>query len=409
MKRKITLAWRNLWRNKKRTYITLGSVTFAVIVATMMRGLQLGTYDKMLDDAIKSSTGHVALMDKLYWDDKTLLNSMEFPLELEETLNNDENIEFWVPQLLSGALVSSGQHTRGVLVQGVNPEVQDRQIGLANKIISGQYLQDGDQSVLIGKELSQFLRIDVGDTVVLLGQGYMGVTAAGKYPVKGIFDHPMAEFNKRMVFLPLATAQYLFFMDGRLTNVNLVLKDNDEVKETQVYYESKMDTTLLEARGWRSMNREILSGIESDNFFGKIMISILYMVIGFGLFGTILMMTMERKKEFSIMIAIGMRRAKLLTQVILESIMIASLGAVAGLIISFPIVYFYYLNPIPVPEESAEMYRQMNMEPILQISIKPGYMILQFAIVLGVSVIASIIPLNNIMKFNIVDIIRGRQ
>ena len=409
MKRKITLAWRNLWRNKKRTYITLGSVTFAVIVATMMRGLQLGTYDKMLDDAIKSSTGHVALMDKLYWDDKTLLNSMEFPLELEETLNNDENIEFWVPQLLSGALVSSGQHTRGVLVQGVNPEVQDRQIGLANKIISGQYLQDGDQSVLIGKELSQFLRIDVGDTVVLLGQGYMGVTAAGKYPVKGIFDHPMAEFNKRMVFLPLATAQYLFFMDGRLTNVNLVLKDNDEVKETQVYYESKMDTTLLEARGWRSMNREILSGIESDNFFGKIMISILYMVIGFGLFGTILMMTMERKKEFSIMIAIGMRRAKLLTQVILESIMIASLGAVAGLIISFPIVYFYYLNPIPVPEESAEMYRQMNMEPILQISIKPGYMILQFAIVLGVSIIASIIPLNNIMKFNIVDIIRGRQ
>lgn len=409
MSRKITLAWRNLWRNKKRTYITLASVTFAVVVATMMRGLQLGTYDKMLDDAIKSSTGHVALMDKLYWEDKTLLNSMEFSSELKTTLDHDEKIKFWVPQLMSGALVSSGQHTRGVLVQGVDPEVQDLQIGLANKVIEGTYLQDDDSSVLIGKELSEFLRIGVGDTIVLLGQGYMGVTAAGKYPIQGIFDHPMAEFNKRMVFLPLATAQYLFFMDGRLTNVNLVLKDNDEVEETQAYYESKMDTTLLEARGWRSMNREILSGIESDNFFGKIMISILYMVIGFGLFGTILMMTMERKKEFSIMIAIGMRRTKLLTQVILESIMIAALGAMAGLILSFPVVYFYYLNPIPVPEESAEMYRQMNMEPILQISIKPGYMLLQFAIVLGVSIVASIIPLNNILKFNIVDIIRGRQ
>ncbi|MEP3387653.1 MAG: FtsX-like permease family protein [Reichenbachiella sp.] len=409
MRRKITLAWRNLWRNKKRTYITLGSVTFAVVIATMMRGLQLGTYDKMLDDAITASTGHVALMDKLYWEDKTLLNSMEFSEDLESTLDSDERIDFWVPQLMSGVLASSGPHTRGVLIQGVDPAVQDRQIGLADKIIEGDYLDDNDEAVLIGKELSQFLRIGVGDTLVLLGQGYMGVTAAGKYPIKGVFDHPMAEFNKRMIFLPLHAAQYLFFMEGRLTNVNLVLKDNDEVEETQAYYESIMDTTLLEARGWRLMNREILSGIESDNFFGKIMIGILYMVIGFGLFGTILMMTMERKKEFSIMIAIGMRRTKLLTQVILESIMIAGLGALAGLIISFPVVYFYYLNPIPVPEESAEMYRQMNMEPILQISIKPGYMLLQFAIVLGVSIVASVIPLNNILKFNIVDIIRGRQ
>lgn len=409
MKRKIILAWRNLWRNKKRTYITLASVTFAVVIATMMRGLQLGTYDKMLDDAITSTTGHVALMDKLYWDDKTLLNSMEFPPNLEEVLRADPNLDFWVPQLISGALVSSGQHTRGVLVQGVDPQVQDRQINLSEKIIEGSYLSDEDEAVLIGKELSLFLRIGVGDTIVLLGQGYMGVTAAAKYPIKGIYDHPMAEFNKRLVFLPLATAQYLFFMEGRLTNVNLVLKDNEEVSNTQTYYQSKMDTTLLEARGWRTMNKEILSGIESDNFFGKIMIGILYMVIGFGLFGTILMMTMERKKEFSIMIAIGMRRTKLLTQVILESIMIAGIGALAGLIISFPVVYFYYLNPIPVPEESADMYRQMNMEPILQISIKPGYMVLQFAVVLCVSIVASVIPLNNIMKFNIVDIIRGRQ
>lgn len=409
MKRKIVLAWRNLWRNKKRTHITLASVTFAVVIATMMRGLQLGTYDKMIGDAIKSTTGHVAIMDKLYWDDKTLLNSMVFSTALEKTLKNDQNLDFYVPQVLSGALVSSGPHTRGVLVQGVDPEVQDSQIKLSGKIIAGSYLNDDDEAVLIGKELSQFLRIGVGDTIVLLGQGYMGVTAAGKYPVKGVYDHPMAEFNKRLVFLPLAAAQYLFFMEGRLTNVNLILKDYEEAENTLAFYQSKIDTTLLEARGWESMNKEVLSGIESDNFFGKIMIGILYMVIGFGLFGTILMMTMERRKEFSIMIAIGMRRTKLLGQVILESIMIAGMGALVGLVISFPVVYFYYLNPIPVPEESAEMYRQMNMEPILQISIKPGYMILQFAIVLMVSIIASVIPLNNIMKFNIVDIIRGRQ
>jgi ABC-type antimicrobial peptide transport system permease subunit len=107
--------------------------------------------------------------------------------------------------------------------------------------------------------------------------------------------------------------------------------------------------------------------------------------------------------------AIGMQDYKLITQVILESIFIAAIGAVVGLIISFPVVYFYSLNPIPVPEESAQMYRDLNMEPVLSISTKPGYMVVQFVIVLIISLIASIFPLYNILKFNIVDIIRGRQ
>lgn len=409
MTKKVILAWRNLWRNKKRTYITLASVIFAVVIATMMRGLQLGSYDKMLNDAIRSTTGHVALMDKLYWDDKTLINSMEFSPELENALNNDPEVDFWAPQIMSGALISSGQHTRGIMVQGISPSIQDEQIGLASKVIEGEYLSDNDQAVLIGKELALFLRASVGDTVVLLGQGYMGVTAAGKYPIKGIYDHPMMEFNKRIAFLPLAEAQYLYFMEGRLTNVNIVLNDSDAIQEAQGYYETHMDTVLLEAKSWESMNREMLSSIESDNFFGLIMIGILYMVIGFGLFGTILMMTMERKKEFSIMIAIGMRRTKLFTQVIIESVMIAGLGSLIGLIISFPAVWFYYKNPITITGESAEIYLQMNMEPVIQISTRPDYMVAQFGIILLVSILASIIPLNNILKFNIVDIIRGRQ
>jgi ABC-type lipoprotein release transport system permease subunit len=409
MIKQLTMAWRNLWRNKKRTHITLASVTFAVIIATLMRGMQLGSYDKMLSDAIRSTTGHVALMDKLYWDDKTLINSMAYSQELTQALDADPKIDFWAPQVVSGCLVSSGAFTRGVMVQGISPAGQDKQMDLSSKMIEGAYLDPNDEAVLIGKELAQYLRLSIGDTVVLLGQGYMGVTAAGKYPVKGIFDHPMLQFNKRIVFLPLEAAQTLFFMEDRLTNLNIVLNDSESVQEIQNYYEARMDTTWLEARGWREMNREMLSGIESDDFFGRIMIGILYMVIGFGLFGTILMMTMERKKEFSIMIAIGMRRTKLLWQVILESVMIAGLGALAGLILSFPVVYYFYKNPIQIPEESVELYQQMNMEPILPVSIKPGYMLMQFVIVLMVSIVASVIPLNSIMKFNIVDIIRGRQ
>ncbi len=409
MKRKLILGWRNLWRNKKRTYITLASITFAVVIATFMRGLQLGSYDKMIDDTIRSTTGHVALMDKLYWEDKTLINSLHLPGDVVNYLNADDRIEFWAEEISAGCLVSSGKQTRGVMVMGVNPGVQDQQIRLKDKIIEGQYLDREDDAVLIGKELAQFLQLSAGDTVVLFGQGYMGVTAAAKYPIKGIFDHPMADFNKRLVFLPLLSAEYLFFMEERRSAVHVVLNDKDLIPQVRTDLLGIVDTTLLEVRHWETMNEEILSAIESDNFFGVIMIGILYMVIGFGIYGTILMMTMERKKEFSIMIAIGMRRTRLISHVIIESIYIAALGSVAGLILSFPLIFFYAANPIEITGDNMEVYREMNIEPILAISTNAGYMISQFAIVLILSIVASLLPLRNILKFEIVDIIRGRQ
>jgi len=382
---------------------------FAVVIATFMRGLQLGSYDKMLYDAIRSSSGHLALMDKLYWEDKTLDNSMELTADLEAKLNGDENIELWVPAILGGGLASVENNTRGVIVEGVDPIKKDLQIRFKEKLIEGEYLSTDDQSILIGKDLAAFLQVEIGDTVVLLGQGFRGMTAAGVYPVKGIFDHPMAAYNRRFVFMPLTACQNLFFMDHRVTSVNLVLHDPSKIPAETEYYRTTIDTTTLEVRSWQLMNKDMLSAIESDNFFGKIMIGVLYMVIGFGIFGTILMMTLERKREFSIMMAIGMQPQRLIFQVILESIYIAAMGAVIGLVISFPIIFFYSINPIPITGESAEMYRDLNIEPILSISTKPGYMLVQFGIVLVISLVASIIPMYNIMKFNIVDIIRGRQ
>ena len=408
MKKHLIMAWRNLWRNRKRTNITLASIVFAVVIATFMRGMQLGSYDKMTTDVIKSTTGHMAIMDQLYWDDKTLINSMDFPYSLEQELNNDAQIDFWAPEITGACLASSGPHTRGVMVLGVDPQIQDRQMRMKEKIIAGSYLAYDDEAVLIGKDLAQYLRMGVGDTLVLFGQGYQGVTAAAKYPVKGIFDHPMADFNRRLAVLPLPSAQYLFYMEGRVTNVNIVLKNPEDYDEVSERYLADIDTSLLEVRSWQLMNKELLSGIESDNFFGKLMISILYMVIAFGIFGTILLMTMERNKEFSIMIAIGMQRSQLIGLVIIESIYLAAIGAVIGLIISFPVVYFYANHPIEITGDAAQRFHELNMEPILAISTHADYMVAQFLTVLLISLIASIIPLRNINHFNIVDIIRGK-
>ncbi len=402
------LAWRNLWRNRKRTFITLASIVFAVIIATFMRGIQLGSYEKMLNDAIQNTSGHIAIMGKDYWEDKSLINSMPVDSHMDSLIQSNPLVEVSIPKITSGCLVSFGNATRGVLVMGVDPELEDFQSGLKNKMIAGQYLSS-QNSVIIGEDLARYLKADVGDSVVLLGQGYQGMTAAGLYPITGIFSHPLGQLNKRVVYISLGTAEDLFFMYDRRSQQSIVLKDYTDEDKLMSIITPELDTSLYEVQDWRVMNKEILQNIESDNFFGIIMIGILYMVIGFGVFGTILMMVMERRKEFSVMIAIGMKRRKLLTVVIVEAVYMAIIGSIVGLMLAFPLVLFYYFNPITFTGEQAELYYEFNMEPILQVSLQPDYMVAQFLIVLVLSLIASILPLNSILKLDIVKVIRGRQ
>lgn len=409
MRQTITFAWRNLWRNKRRTIITISSIVFAVIIAAFMRGMQLGSYEKMLNDAIKSTTGHYSIMEHDFWDNRTLINSFEYTDEIDSLLSTDPYAKIIAPEITTGCLASSGYTSRGVGVSGVDPETQHQRTGLADNIVAGRYLDDESRGIVIGEKLGKYLKVGVGDSLVLLGQGYMGMTAAAELEIVGVYDHPMEQLEKRMTYMNLATAREVFFMDGRLTSVAVVLNDYEDLDKALARYEGVIDTAAFELKPWQEMNKVILQQIESDNFFGVIIIGILYLVIGFGIFGTVLMMVMERRREFSVMMALGLRPLRLTRIVLLETIMMGCIGAIIGLALSFPIIYYFHMNPIPLTGESAEMYREFNIEPVIEVAIKTWSLISQFAIVLALSIVAALVPVWSISRFNFVSIIRGRQ
>jgi ABC-type lipoprotein release transport system permease subunit len=244
---------------------------------------------------------------------------------------------------------------------------------------------------------------------LILGQGYMGVTAAAELEVIGIFEHPMSMMNKRFLYVNLNTARDIFYMDGRLTSVDLVLDDYHDLDLTIDRYVSVLDTSVYDVRSWKSMNKVLLQQIESDNFFGLIIIGILYLVIGFGIFGTVLMMVMERRREFSVMMALGLRPGRLIRIVLTETVLMGIVGALIGLALSFPVIYYFHLNPIPITGANAEIYREFNLDPVLAVAIKPVSLFWQFFTVLILSIAAAVGPVNSIRKFNFVSIIRGRE
>ena len=368
----LTLAWRNIWRNKRRSLITIVSVTFAVLLACFMRSMQLGSYDRMIANAARFYTGYIQIHKNGYWNDKSLDNSMLSDRKLLAQLDTMAGVEVAVPRLESFALASYGTKTKGALVMGIDPTRENQLTQYRQKLVAGHDLQPDDRSVLIGAGLARYLKLEVGDTLILLGQGYHGANAAGLYPVKGILKFPVPEQNNQTVFLPLAAAQWFYAADNRLTSIALVVDKARHVDRIVNDLRQRLDAGTYEVMGWRELIPDLVQGIEIDNLSGRVMLWILYAVIGFGMFGTFLMMTAERMYEFGVMMAIGMSRLVMQAVIFLEMAMMAALGVFSGIGISLPLLIYFYHHPIYLSGDSAKAIEAFGLEPAYFFSLEPA-------------------------------------
>lgn len=402
----IKMAWRNLWRNKKRTFLTMFSIFLAVFLSLFTRSMQVGSYANMITNAVKLSTGYIQIHAKDYWENKSINETFIESESINTLLEKDENITFKIPRLESFALASSGKHTKGTLVIGTVPELEDELNNYSEKIIKGEYLTASDQSILVAEKLAEYLSIDVGDTLVLLGQGYHGVTAASQFHVKGIMRLPIPQLNSQLVILPLKECQYFYAAENRLTSISLMLDDAELLDESIDKIKSGLDKDY-EVMPWQEMNKEMVQSIEADNVGGIIMLGILYIVIGFGVFGTVMMMTMERRKEFAVMISVGMQKLKILQVVAWETVFLGAVAILVGIAISYPFLLYLSHNPIPLTGEIAKSMEVFGAEPVLPFSIKPAIFINQTLSVIAIAVIAVLYPLSVILKFDVLKAMRS--
>ena len=402
----IKIAWRNLWRNKRRTLITSASVFFAIFLALLMRAFQLGSYDLMVYNIVHAYSGYFQVHSNGYWDDKIINNTFEYTPELVSQIEEVPDITSYTPRLESFALGSYGTKTKGVMVNGVIPDQEDNLTGLHKKLVEGEYLTKDDDGALLSQKLAEYLKITIGDTLVLIGQGYHGVSAAGIFPVKGIVHFPSPELDGRMIFLSLPASQSLFSADNRLTSLAFNLADSKNYKRVAHQLKEKLDPHIYEVMTWEEMMPDVVQQIQSDNASGLIMLAILYMIVGFGIFGTILMMFSERIREFGMMIAIGMQKIKLIRIVATELIFIGLLGVLAGTVAAIPLIYYFFLNPIPLTGELAEATLAMGFEPVMPVAWESSYFFAQALTVIVILLVVMILPVVKISKFSVINALK---
>lgn len=452
--------------------ITSASVLFAVFFALMFRSLQLGSYDHMFRNAIESYTGYIQVQHKDFWDEKIVDNTFAYDPQMEKQFLADKNVIATIPRFESFALASNGPQSKGVIVMGVDPEKENHLSRIIDKMVkyritpesaekiirdpnipekvkelvtlfentaytnasrlqldldindkdaSGimpaieEYTQFenakikiGEPGVWVGDKLSSYLQLGIGDTIVLIGQGYHATTAAGKYEIKGIVKLPLPDLDNKIVYLPLDICQGLYNAENNLTSMALAVDDNqDKALTATVSRISNLISKEKRVMEWREMNEVMVSQMDADNKSGMIMIGILYLVIAFGLFGTVLMLTSERKREFGVLVAIGMQKKKLASIMTLEMLLIGLLGILAGTGIGTILILYGVEHPLIFKGEMAKMFEDYGMEPKMVFWGIGTYYLWQMVIVAVMILLSIGYPVRKILGMKVVNALRA--
>ncbi|MFL3000522.1 MAG: ABC transporter permease [Cytophagales bacterium] len=396
------IAWRNIYRNKKRSLITITSVFAALLLIILMRALQFGFYDKLIETVVESYAGYVEIHADGFWDNQSLDNSMQVDQQLLDDIQSVEGVENIVQRLQTFSLISVGEKTKGGVINGINLSEEQKITDWNKKMVSGSF-DLSDNEIIIAKGIAEFFDISENDTLILYGQGYRGMMAAGKYPVKGIIDLKNPDLNKIGLFMTMESVRNYVSSDEISTHII--------IGKEKYYDEGKIveDLGLIlsddyEVMTWKETLPEIEQTITADSAGGLIMAFILYVIVVFGMFGTVLMMTEERKYEFGVLISIGMSRIRLFGIILVETIILSMVGVVLAVMVTYPISIYYNINPIDMAilmgDGAVQMIEEMGFSPMIPMSISWDIPLSHSLVIFIFSLLISIYPAIKISKLN---------
>jgi ABC-type lipoprotein release transport system permease subunit len=292
------------------------------------------------------------------------------------------------------------------MVTGIDPQSENQLSRLEEGVVKGHYFSNNkDVGALLGEGLAEKLKVGVNDTIVLLGQGYQGNIAAGKFPVKGILHFGVPQLNQGSVYITLPVAQQWLSADG-LLSAYVIGIDRADILENETLKLRSLLGNDYEVMSWKEMMPEINDHIKGDTVNFYIYIGVLYLIVTFGIFSTILMMANERTYEFGLLLSIGMKKGQLGLMMLGESFMLTTIGTIAGMLLSLPIVKLLEKYPMRIGGNTAAAYIRFGFEPIFPTVTKASIFINQGIIVLIIALLLGIYPVYYIYRLNTLKAMR---
>ncbi len=400
------LALRNIWRNRRRTLLTLS----AMIISSALLILALGIFSGMLRDMLVSATeqyyGHLVVNSSGYQDDRDMFRHFEMSPDLEDVFKQDEIIG--ASQRLRGfGLLSHEEESAPSEVLGILPSQEKNVTNLQDSLISGKYLTPDDRGgAVIGAGLARRLHVVPGDQLVFVTQSADGSIGNDLIEVRGVFSTGDVGHDNGLILVPLVWLQRVLVLPGKIHEIALRTDDPLNAAELASQYRPALPENM-EILDWGEMLPEMAEVVASYDVSRMIIVTILYIATGLGILNTFFMAVMERTREFGVLMALGMRPGQIRTMILLETTVMGSLGLMCGAFLGVLLSLYMAIVGVDLSGTLTPItYAGGTILPRLHAVIEPGNIVIPSVCLLIVSLLAGFLPANRAAKMQPVVAIR---
>jgi putative ABC transport system permease protein len=398
------LAWRNVWRNTRRTLITLSAVSFGLASLIVFFGASDGFHSEWVENAVRLSSGHIQIHMSGYHLRPDIRNVFS-PGPVVRVLEGMPGVKGISPRLETRGLASTAENSSGVLVIGLDPADRSGITDLRASLITGEYALGG-RNILIGATLGRRLGAGTGDKIVIMTQTAHASLGSQLFRVAGTFRAGSEDFDSHAVLVDLADAQTLTEAGARVTGIAVLARNADASEGLRDRLAALPALRGYEALDWSEQIPMLKQGIDIDNVSLYFIAAILLIVIAFGISNAVLMSVMERTREFGVMLSLGTKPGRLIATVLLEAVIIAAAGVAGGVALGLGVNGLLGVRGIDLSRWAQAMEFFATIKPVIYPETRIGSVLLSSGAVFAAAVIPALYPAIRAARLRPVEALR---
>ena len=397
----IKISWRNIWRNKLRSFVVIISVVFGLLGGIIMIAMSYGLNDERMNNAVETYLSHIQIHNKSFSEEYNIKHTIDNLEGIENAIYNDDRVVSYSKRIILNGMLSNSNGSYGIQIKGVDPDKEVKVTNTYDKIIEGEYFKSKrDNTILVGKKLADRLNLKIKSKVVITFQDENYELTSLLYRVEGIFRSGNSRYDEANVFVKNVSITKNLPNFSGYHEIPILLTDIDlrgDVKNDLIPYSSD---NIVE--GWDDISKDLAYANEMLAAVLYIFMMIILSGLSFGIVNTMLMAILERKKEIGMLMSIGMNRYKIFLMISFETIFLSIVALPFGLILSYSIVEYYSVVGIDLSIVEAGL-ENFGVGTRLYFKVPDEQYFIVSLMVFIISIISSIFPSVRALKINPVE------